>query len=348
MGFSDTLLRWYRENRRDLPWRATRDPYRIWVSEIILQQTRVAQGLDYYHRFIERFPDITALALADEDEVLRLWQGLGYYSRARNLHAAAKAVCQCFPNTYEGVRAMKGIGDYTAAAICSIAYGLPYAAVDGNVYRVLSRYFGVETPIDSTQGKKEFTMLAQELLDKKHPGAFNQAIMDFGALQCVPVSPDCFACPFHGSCVAFGEGKVGAFPVKTKRAKMRLRHFNYLYVKAGNATFLHRRSGKDIWKGLYEFPLIETQEALSGVDELLATEAFKKLVGGDAVTVVLRKKGLKHVLSHQTIFANLFEVGLPATAKIAGGFLRIKETDLSCYALPQLLVRLADFRYNHE
>jgi len=207
-ALSDILIEWYASNKRDLPWRNTVDPYLIWISEIILQQTRVDQGLDYFLRFIRRFPDISTLAEASEDEVLKYWQGLGYYSRARNLHEAAKGMHGLFPATYEGVRALKGVGDYTAAAVCSIAYGMPYAVVDGNVYRVLSRYFGIDTPIDSTEGRKLFYALAQEMQDKSRPALYNQAIMDFGAMQCVPKSPDCFSCPLLESCFAKSKENV--------------------------------------------------------------------------------------------------------------------------------------------
>ena len=207
-NFSKTLLDWYAENKRDLPWRNTTDPYLIWISEIILQQTRVAQGYEYFLRFIKRFPDVASLAAASEDEVMKYWQGLGYYSRARNLHAAAQSMKGVFPKTYAEVRALKGVGDYTAAAICSFAYDMPYAVVDGNVYRVLSRYFGIDIPIDSTEGKKTFTTLAEEMLDKSRPADYNQAIMDFGAVRCTPQSPDCLFCPLSGSCQALSEGKV--------------------------------------------------------------------------------------------------------------------------------------------
>ena len=220
--FAQILLTWYESHQRDLPWRKISDSYRIWVSEIILQQTRVVQGYEYYLRFIEAFPTVNDLAAADEDEVLRLWQGLGYYSRARNMHAAAKQIVSLggFTTDYEGVRSLKGIGDYTAAAICSFAYGLPCAVLDGNVYRVLSRYFGIDTPIDGSKGKKEFTQLAQELLPVQHSADYNQAIMDFGALQCVPKSPDCQLCPLADSCVAYSESSVDTLPVKAHRTKV--------------------------------------------------------------------------------------------------------------------------------
>ena len=263
--FADKLIGWYEENKRDLPWRDTKDPYRIWISEIILQQTRVAQGYDYFVRFMERFPDVFTLAEADEDEVMKHWQGLGYYSRARNLHAAARSMASSggFPVTYEGVLALKGVGEYTAAAICSFAYDMPYAVVDGNVYRVLSRWLGIDTPIDSTSGKKEFAQAAQELMDKRRPALYNQAIMDFGALQCTPASPDCLFCPLADSCLALSQGRVDTLPVKQHKTKVTHRFFNYIYVRTGGYTFIRKRTGNDIWKNLYEPLLIETDTDFS-------------------------------------------------------------------------------------
>ena len=255
--FSETLIEWYGANGRDLPWRKTSDPYRIWISEIVLQQTRVAQGMDYFRRFMERFPDVTALAEAPEDEVMRCWQGLGYYSRARNLHEAARSMNGRFPDTYQGVRALKGVGDYTAAAICSFAYQMPYAVVDGNAYRVLARYWGIDTPIDSTEGKKLFARLAQELLDPRRPALHNQAIMDFGALQCTPQSPACRKCPLADSCQALASGQVDRLPVKRHKTQVTERYFYYIYVRAGACTYLHKRQGADIWQNLYELPLLE-------------------------------------------------------------------------------------------
>ena len=224
--FAEKIVAWYAGNKRELPWRDTEDPYVIWISEIILQQTRVAQGYDYFQRFIRRFPDVRALAEADEDEVMRYWQGLGYYSRARNLHEAAKGMNGVFPTAYEGVRALKGVGEYTAAAICSFAYGMPYAVVDGNVYRLLSRYFGIDTPIDSAEGKKLFAALAEEMLDKSRPAIYNQAVMDFGAMQCTPRSPGCLSCPLAEGCSAWREGRVEQLPVKRHKTKTSDRYFH--------------------------------------------------------------------------------------------------------------------------
>lgn len=334
MNFSDTLINWYNEHRRDLPWRNTRDPYRIWISEIILQQTRVAQGLDYYRRFIERFPDVAALACAPEDEVLRLWQGLGYYSRARNLHAAAKSMNGTFPAEYAGVRALKGVGDYTAAAICSIAYGMPYAVVDGNVHRVLSRYFGIDTPIDSTQGKKEFASLADELLDHRRPDLYNQAIMDFGAMVCTPASPDCAGCPLADSCAALASNTVAELPVKTKKTKTTDRYLTYLKIVADGYTFIRKRDDNDIWKGLYEYPLIETAQPIADIGELTAHPAFATLTAGKEATVRQLCKNVKHVLSHRILYASLYEVAL--NANHIEGYMRIPLNDLDSYAFPTL------------
>lgn len=284
-NFSEILINWYREHKRELPWRESSDPYLIWISEIILQQTRVVQGYDYFIRFIKRFPDVTSLAEADEDEVMKFWQGLGYYSRARNLHAAARSMNGVFPKTYPEVLALKGVGEYTAAAICSFAYNMPYAVVDGNVYRVLSRYLGIETPIDSTEGKKLFASLAGEFLDKSRPAVYNQAIMDFGAIQCTPQNPACLFCPLAGSCMALSKSMVAQLPVKQHKTKTTERFLNYIYVRAGACTFINKRTGNDIWKNLFELPLIETASSVTE-EELLALPEFIKLFDKEEVPVV--------------------------------------------------------------
>ncbi|MFV0547079.1 MAG: A/G-specific adenine glycosylase [Bacteroides sp.] len=335
--FSKVLIDWYKENGRRLPWRELSDPYLIWISEIILQQTQVKQGYDYYLRFVERFPDVTTLASASEDEVMKYWQGLGYYSRARNLHAAAKSMNGVFPTDYKGVLALKGVGDYTAAAICSFAYGMPYAVVDGNVYRVLSRYLGIDTPIDSTPGKKLFAATAQELLDQKHPDSYNQAIMDFGALQCTPKSPDCIRCPLADSCAALATGTVNVLPVKQHKTKTTNRYFNYIYVRMGAHTFLQKRSGNDIWKNLFEFPLVESETLLSE-EEFLRSDAFRAfLVPGEPITVRTVCREIKHVLSHRVIYANFYEVTLPEGSEAFNTFLRIDLNDLERYAVSRLM-----------
>ena len=267
MIFSKTLTYWYSNNKRNLPWRETQEPYQIWLSEIILQQTQVKQGLPYYEAFVNTYPTVFDLAKAEESQVLKLWQGLGYYSRARNLHATAKYVADTlsgkFPNNYKELLKLKGIGDYTASAIASICFNETSAVVDGNVYRVLSRYFGINTPINSSKGAKEFKALAQELIDRKDPATFNQAIMEFGATQCRPKNPDCMFCPFNDSCVAYNKGEIDELPVKLKKLKVKQRYFNFMvFLSEDKQTLLEKREGKGIWQNLYQFPLIETKQNL--------------------------------------------------------------------------------------
>ena len=335
--FAEKIVAWYAGNKRELPWRDTEDPYVIWISEIILQQTRVAQGYDYFQRFIRRFPDVRALAEADEDEVMRYWQGLGYYSRARNLHEAAKGMNGVFPTAYEGVRALKGVGEYTAAAICSFAYGMPYAVVDGNVYRLLSRYFGIDTPIDSAEGKKLFAALAEEMLDKSRPAIYNQAVMDFGAMQCTPRSPGCLSCPLAEGCSAWREGRVEQLPVKRHKTKTSDRYFHYIYVRMGACTFIHKRTGDDIWKNLFELPLVETAGPVS-------EEAFRQLAevralfaGDERSALRLVCGNVKHVLSHRVIHADFYEAVLPEESASFSAYLRVRREDLGEYAVPRLI-----------
>ena len=334
---TEALLDWYADNKRDLPWRGTTDPYRIWISEIILQQTRVVQGYEYFLRFIRRFPDVRTLASASEDEVLKYWQGLGYYSRARNLHAAAKSMNGKFPESYQKVRALKGVGDYTAAAICSIAYNMPYAVVDGNVYRVLSRYCGIDVPIDSTEGKKLFAALADEMLDKKHPAVYNQGIMDFGAIQCTPQSPDCLFCPLVGSCSALSKGLVAKLPVKQHKTKTTNRYFNYIYVRMGAHTLINKRTGNDIWKNLYELPLIETENEVPEEKFYALSRWREMLAEGETPLVRLVQKGVKHVLSHRVIYANFYEVILPEDSASFAQYQRIRIEDLHKFAVSRLV-----------
>lgn len=335
--FSEIIVAWYKENKRDLPWRETTDPYLIWISEIILQQTRVAQGYEYYLRFIQRFPNIQSLANADEGEVMKLWQGLGYYSRARNLHAAAKSMNGIFPDTYEEVLALKGVGRYTAAAVCSIAYGMPYAVVDGNVYRVLSRYLGIDAFIDSTEGKKLFAALADEMLDKKHPAIYNQAIMDFGALQCTPQAPNCMLCPLMESCVAFRKRMVQQLPMKQYKVKTTNRYFNYIYVRMGHYTFIRKRTSNDIWKNLYELPLIETTISLPQKEFLALPELHSLFAPVQGLAVRSLCRDVKHILSHRVIYANFYEVTLPEGVTVLGDFQKIKESELKQYPVSKLL-----------
>lgn len=336
---SGILRVWYSKNRRELPWRVTKNPYHIWVSEIILQQTRVAQGFDYFLRFMERFPDVEALAMADEDDVLRVWQGLGYYSRARNLHWAAKQIVAMggFPRSYEGVRSLKGVGDYTASAICSIAYDLPYAVVDGNVYRVISRLFGVDTPIDSTSGKREFAALADAMLDRLHPGEHNQAMMDFGAMVCTPQSPHCEVCPLAEHCVAKAEGRIERLPVKRHKIQTSNRFFNYLYVRAGAYTYINKRVANDIWRNLYEFPLIETDREVSEEEFYCLPQLQEMVDKGDRPIFRLLSRGVKHVLSHRVIYANFYEVLLPEDTHSFSSFIRIREEELDEYPVSRLV-----------
>ena len=336
--FTQTLQEWYAVNKRDLPWRHTQDPYLIWISEIILQQTRVAQGYDYFVRFVRRFPDVKALASASEEEVLKYWQGLGYYSRARNLHAAARSMKGGkFPGSYEEVQALKGVGDYTAAAICSLAYGMPYAVVDGNVYRVLARYFGIGAPIDSGKGKKLFAGLADEMLDKKRPAEYNQAIMDFGAVQCTPQNPACMYCPLADSCSALSQGSVSRLPVKQHKTKTTDRYFNYLFVRQGSYTYINKRTGNDIWKNLFELPLIETEAELAE-EAFLALPQVRQLLAGAGQPVIKSVcRGVKHVLSHRVIHANFYEVELPAEAGAFGSYQRVELAELGHYAVPRLV-----------
>ena len=301
--FSDKVVEWYAVNKRDLPWRTTRDPYKIWLSEIILQQTRVIQGLPYYLKFVERFPAVEALASASEQEVLRLWQGLGYYTRARNLHKCAKEVVTkyngVFPDTFEELKKLPGIGDYTAAAIASIAYQEKVAVVDGNVFRVLARIFGIEKEINSPEGKKHFTQIANELITSKNPDIHNQAVMEFGALYCTPVGPVCEQCIFQASCFASQKNLQAQLPVKLKAKAARARYFYYFVFQKGKSMLLKKRGEKDIWHGLYDFHLVEKTRAQNALKVMTEDPLLKKFVK-DAQVV---SKKYKHVLSHQIIHA---------------------------------------------
>jgi A/G-specific adenine glycosylase len=306
--FSNILISWYNKNKRALPWRESHDPYRIWLSEILLQQTRVAQGLPYYHRFLEAFPDIKALAKASEKEVLRLWQGLGYYSRARNLHFTAKSVVSDhkakMPDSYEGLIKLKGVGKYTAAAIASFAYGEKVAVVDGNVYRVLSRVFGLKEDISSPGGQKAFQLLADELLPNKNSSSYNQAIMEFGALHCTPKNPLCDGCPMAFMCYAFVKNEQAILPVKLKKTTKINRYFHYLVLKSGNKYLMKERPGKDIWQGLYEFPLVEEKELLE-IGKLLKKQFNKE---AKYAQIKAESREYKHVLSHQNLYVKFWIV----------------------------------------
>lgn len=320
MIFSNTLIQWYLQNKRDLPWRKTADPYLIWLSEIMLQQTRVAQGLPYFLSFTEAFPTVFDLAHADEENVLKLWQGLGYYSRARNLHATAKYIAfekkGVFPENYNGLLKLKGVGDYTAAAIASISYGEPVPVVDGNVFRVLSRYFDVETDIASPAAKKEFRELAAELLPTDKASLFNQAMMEFGALQCVPKSPDCLSCVLNSGCAALQKKKVDRLPVKLKKTKVTDRYLNYIILKDSEGkSLVRKRDTKGIWFGLYEFPLVETTATTSfdRVSELIIESDGIPAVAKAGDLQLLNKKEILHKLSHQHLHIYFWELTLRDT-----------------------------------
>ncbi len=339
--FYHLLYNWYESNHRILPWRETTDPYCIWLSEIILQQTRVVQGLEYYHRFVSTYPTVDMLAAADEDEVLRLWQGLGYYSRARNLHKAARIIVNQprladssahFPATFDELRALPGVGDYTAGAIASFAYDLPYPALDGNVYRVLARLFDCDTAFDTSAGKKHFHQLADELLDRDHPRLFNSAIMEFGALHCLPQSPDCANCPIQQYCQAYAAGTVELLPVRKPRPTLRDRYFSYtLYITPERKTLIHQRKEKDIWQHLYEFPLVEH-----------ATEAewqnYKPSAISNQQSAIRAIPPITHILSHQRLHARFFVVPVDELPDIQDT-LTITWEALDDYALSRLTLR---------
>ncbi len=310
MSFSKTLITWYLDHKRDLPWRKTNNPYLIWLSEIMLQQTRVAQGLPYFLAFTEAFPTVFDLAKADEEKVLKLWQGLGYYSRARNLHGTAKYISEeldgKFPNNYKDLLKLKGIGEYTAAAMASFSFNECVPVVDGNVYRVLSRYFDIDTDIASSGAKKEFTQLASELIDSKNPALFNQAIMEFGALQCVPKSPNCDICPLNNSCLALSKNKISNLPVKNKKLKIKNRFFNYLLmIDSTNKSIIYKRTQKGIWYNLYELPLIETE---TKENENVIEHKIKSLFNNINKITILESESVIHKLSHQHLHITFWKV----------------------------------------
>lgn len=319
--FTTTLIDWFAQNGRDLPWRHTKDPYAIWLSEIILQQTRIQQGMDYWLRFMRRWPKVEDLASATEDEVLREWQGLGYYSRARNLHTAAQQIVALggFPTTIEGIKQLKGVGDYTAAAIGSIAFGLPAAVVDGNVYRVLSRHYGIDTPINTTQGKRLFTELAQSLLPTDQPAEFNQALMDFGAIQCTPTSPKCADCPLQETCEALRTERIDELPVKEKKLKIQTVHLTYIYIRCKGKTAIRRRPAGGIWQGLWE--PYNVADALP-------------LWGRGAI---LLAKNVKHVLTHRILLADFYLLDTDMQPSLSDEYIWVNESDLDKYAVPRLI-----------
>ena len=377
-SFSNTILSWFRENGRELPWRETKNPYAIWLSEIILQQTRIAQGWEYWERFMAQYPTVEDLAAAHEDEVLKLWQGLGYYSRARNLHTAAKQIVALghFPDTLEGIKQLKGVGDYTAAAIGSFAFDIPAAVVDGNVYRVLARYFGIDTPINSTQGKKEFAALAQSLLPSSKASvslssfspasdfqsslslvaAYNQAMMDFGAIQCTPQSPKCLLCPLAETCEAMRTNRVAELPVKQKTMKVKTRHLSYIYIRCKGETAIHRRGEGDIWQGLWEpFNASDIAEACASPSSAQASlsstkfstsltklSSFKKELVADlhlsnVDALQLLAQDVKHVLTHRILLADFYLLETDAHPQLPDDYIWIKEEEIEDYGIPRLI-----------
>lgn len=376
-SFSNTILSWFRENGRELPWRETKNPYAIWLSEIILQQTRIAQGWEYWERFMAQYPTVEDLAAAHEDEVLKLWQGLGYYSRARNLHAAAKQIVALghFPDTLEGIKQLKGVGDYTAAAIGSFAFDIPAAVVDGNVYRVLARYFGIDTPINSTQGKKEFAALAQSLLPSSKASdflslssasdslsssspvaAYNQAMMDFGAIQCTPQSPKCLLCPLAETCEAMRSNRIAELPVKQKTLKVKTRHLSYIYIRCNGMTAIHRRGEGDIWQGLWEpFNASDIAEACASPSSaqvslsstkfstsLTKLSSFKKELAADlhlsnVDALQLLAQDVKHVLTHRILLADFYLLETDAHPQLPDDYIWIKEEKIEDYGIPRLI-----------
>ncbi len=346
--FSKGIQSWYNKNKRDLPWRNQTNPYRIWLSEIILQQTQVKQGMSYYLKFVKNYPTVKHLANSSEDKILKDWQGLGYYSRARNMLFAAKSIVKGrkgeFPNTYKEIKMLKGVGEYTASAISSFAFNLPHAVVDGNVYRLLSRVYGINTPIDSGDGKKKFQSLANELLDTNNPALHNQAIMEFGSQFCKPANPNCDNCIFSNKCYAFGANMVGQLPVKSKKINVVNRYFNYLILVDKNKNIIvNKRAEKDIWKGLFEFFLIESSGEIEP-KQLFEMEQFKKATGKNFSVLNISKK-YKHVLTHQNLHTKFYIIKLNLTHPKSQKF--SKTNKLSQYAFPRLIeIFLSDCKLN--
>jgi len=341
MNISAILAGWYQKHRRSLPWRDTKDPYRVWISEVILQQTRVNQGIDYYYRFLERFPDVGSLASAPLDEVLKMWQGLGYYTRARNLHKAAQHIYYHdrgqFPATYEQWIRLPGIGEYTASAIASFCFDQPVAVLDGNVARFLARLEGIDLPVNSSRGKKELGRLAQAIISRKDPATHNQAIMEFGSLQCTPQQPDCPSCPLKDRCVAYRCGITHKLPVKQRSPKKRHRHFYYLDIEHQGEVFLHKRQQKDIWNSLYQFPLIETRQPVD-IPELAETKQWQELFSGLNPEINGVSEPYTHLLSHQKIEARFVQVKIQATNHpLEKDYLRLDPKGLQNVAVPRLI-----------
>lgn len=340
--FRDQLMIWYASSHRPLPWKGEKNPYLIWLSEIILQQTRVAQGLPYFERFCAAYPRVENLADASEDEVMKLWEGLGYYSRARNMHATAQYIAYelggKFPAKYEEILALKGVGPYTAAAIASFAFDLPHAVVDGNVFRVLARFFGIEEPTDTTLGKKQIHILASSALDIRQPGKYNQAIMDFGATQCVPQSPNCKVCPMQAACVAFQQNKVAILPIKSKKLAKKTRFFHYLIIQSEGKTLLRKRAEQDIWQNLYEFPLIELPKMVETIDELQSEATWQVLIGESPYQIIRSSKPFKQTLTHQYIHGVFWEIEIKELQCTEdSGYILVDRKNLRKFAFPKII-----------
>jgi len=341
MNFTQILIDWYSIYKRDLPWRQHKEPYFIWLSEIIMQQTQIAQGLPYYIKFTAAYPTIFALAAADEETILKLWQGLGYYSRARNLHDTAKYIAYeldgVFPEDYDSLIKLKGVGDYTASAIASICYDAQTAVVDGNVYRVLSRYFGIHIPINSSIGIKYFKELAQSLLPRNNVGNYNQAIMDFGSSQCKPKLTNCKDCSLKKNCQAFQKGKVSGLPVKAKKIKKKTRYFNYLLLNSNGEVWVKKRTQKDIWQNLYEFPLIETEVLLKN-NILSKNEIWNNLIQDFDYELRHISSPFRQQLTHRTIIATFLEIDLPVNFSIKkNAYIKVERKNLSRFAFPKII-----------
>ncbi len=339
MDFTQEIIGWYNEHKRDLPWRQTTDPYIIWLSEIILQQTRVEQGMPYFYKFREHYPTVKDFASADEGAILNDWQGLGYYSRARNMHYTAKMVMEQFggqfPNNYEQLLHLKGIGEYTAAAISSFSNNEARAVVDGNVFRLLSRYFGIDNDINSGKGKKVFTELANQLLPVGHAGVYNQALMEFGSMQCRPKNPLCESCPLQLNCFAFKNQQIDKLPVKIKTLKIRERHFNYIVLVQDGQILMNQRGPNDIWQNLYEFPLFETTVPIT-TEVLLQDERFIHEFGED-VLIKSTHGPVRHLLTHQRLFARFIVIEIPIHRNLNQNWQFVNQEELKKLAQPKLI-----------
>jgi A/G-specific adenine glycosylase len=336
-----TFVTWYEQNKRALPWRETNDPYPIWISEIILQQTKVNQGISYYYNFIKQFPDIYTLANAPIEKVLKIWQGLGYYSRARNMHYAAQQIINQyqgkFPANFQELLKLKGIGEYTAAAIASIAFNIPEPALDGNVYRVLSRLYGIVESPQKAEGKKTFRQKAMELIKNQPPGIFNQALMEFGALQCIPKNPDCTHCVLKNLCFAFKNNMVNELPLKKQRIKQRQRYFHFLHIHYKNKTYIEQRKQNDIWKLLYQLPLIETNKPVN-TENLTNQTLWKNLFKGTKVNIQNISKEIIHQLSHQKLFTKFYYINIDhPNSYLLKNYMEINAEDIEKYSIPKLL-----------